>query len=31
LSPHGLEGTEQDNSPYGNVYPATAGNGAEPY
>lgn len=31
LSPHGLEGTEQDNSPYGSVYPATAGNGAEPY
>lgn len=34
LSPHGLEPSEQDSSPYGNVYPSATGNngvGNEPY
>lgn len=34
LSPHGLEGTEQDESPYGHVYPTGGGNngvGGDPY
>lgn len=34
LSPHGLEGTEQDDSPYGHVYPSGGGNngvGGDPY
>lgn len=31
LSPHGLEGSEQDHGPYGNVYPPSTGNGVEPY
>ncbi|MCJ1343871.1 hypothetical protein MMC31_002069 [Peltigera leucophlebia] len=34
LSPHGLESSEQDSSPYGNFHPSAAGNntvGNEPY
>ena len=34
LSPHGLEGPEQDESPYGHVYPSGGGNngvGGDPY
>ncbi len=34
LSPHGLEGAEQDDSPYGHVYTSGAGNngvGGDPY
>ncbi|CAF9933323.1 MAG: hypothetical protein HETSPECPRED_008606 [Heterodermia speciosa] len=33
LSPHGLDTAEQENSPYGGVYPASTGNGvgSEPY
>lgn len=31
LSPHGLEASEQDHGSYANVYPASTGNGAEPY
>ncbi|KAG7005975.1 hypothetical protein G7Y79_00017g043570 [Physcia stellaris] len=29
LSPHGLDAAEQENSPYGGVYPASTGNGAQ--